>query len=205
MRFRQVPLCSWIQSYFRWYYHFYFRAILYNILCFLSFNSIIMTQNKWLVFTKICYYGIEQYITLTKPAGRCLCTVRIIWPYLTPLLSMRYCCVEVCLSLHVPTTRVRKALNTFWFRLIFIDTVFFIFCSLFPTMANISIFLSHWHSHINFKSQFSHIMRFCKECNACNNWWYLCTVLLREITQSITDRNVAKFSVLLLFFEKLPG
>ena len=89
---------------------------------------------------------------------------------------------------------------------IFIATVFCIFCSLFPTMANtsISIFLPHWHS-LNFLYQFSQFMRCCKECNACNNWWYLFTVLLREITQNIADRNIANVSVLLLFFEKLPG
>ena len=31
---------------------------------------------------------------------------------------------------------------------------------------------------------------------------YLFIVLLREITQNTTDRNIANFSVLLLFFEK---
>ena len=71
--------------------------------------------------------------------------------------------------------------------------------------ANISIFLSHWHSHINFYSQFSQFMRRCKDCNACRNWWYLCIVLLREITQYKTDRNIANLSVLLLFLENVPG
>ena len=61
-----------------------------------------MTWNKWLVFTKISYYGIEQHITLTLSAWRCLITVRIIWAHSTPPLFMRDCGVEVCLSLHVP-------------------------------------------------------------------------------------------------------
>ena len=55
---------------------------------------------------------IEPYIKLTKPAWRCLFTVRIIWPYLTPPFFMQVCGVEVCLTLHVPTTRVRDAQNT---------------------------------------------------------------------------------------------
>ena len=82
---------------------------------------------------------------------------------------------------------------------------FVFFCSLFTTMANISIFLSPWHSHKNFKSQFSQFMRCSKDCNAFKNWWYLFIVLLREITQNTTDRSIANFSVLLLFFEKVPG
>ena len=36
-------------------------------ICFWCFNSIIITWNKWLVFTKISYYVIEQHITLTCP------------------------------------------------------------------------------------------------------------------------------------------
>ena len=91
-----------------------------------------------------------------------------------------------------------------WCWLFFIATVFSIFAP-FPTMANISIFLLHWHFHINLQSQFSQFMRCSKDCNACNNWWYLFIVLLREITQNTTDRNIANFSVLLLFFQKVPG
>ena len=80
----------------------------------------------------------------------------------------------------------------------------FVLIALFPTMANISIFLSHWHSHINFYSQLSQLIRRCKDCNACKNWWYLCIILLRDITQNTTDRNIANFSVLLLILEKVP-
>ena len=89
-------------------------------------------------------------------------------------------------------------------------TLFCTFCSLFHTIANISIFLSHWYSQINFYFPFSQFMCRPKDWNACKNWWYFCTVSLREITQNKTDRNIANFSVLLLFFfwkkyqEKVP-
>ena len=71
-------------------------------MCFWRYSSIIMTWNKWLVFTEISYYVIEQHIKLTLPVWRCLITVSIIWPYLTPPLDMQIFGVEVCLSLHVP-------------------------------------------------------------------------------------------------------
>ena len=45
-----------------------------------------------------------------------------------------------------------------------------LFALFFPIMANISILLSHWHSHINLYSQFSQFIRRCKDCNACKNW-----------------------------------
>ena len=65
------------------------------------------------------------------------------------------------------------------------------FCSLFHTMANMSIFFSHWLSHINFYFPLSQFMCRCKDWNACKNWWYFCTVLLIEITQIKNDRNIA--------------
>ena len=82
---------------------------------------------------------------------------------------------------------------------------FVLFALFFPIIANISILLSHWHSHINFYSQFSQFMRRCKDCNACKNLRYLCIMLLRLITQNKTDRNTANLSVLLLSLEKVPG
>ena len=71
-------------------------------------------------------------------------------------------------------------------------------------MANMSIFLSHWHSHINFYSQLSQFIRRCKDCYAFKNLWYLYIVLLRDITQNTADRNIANFSVLLLILKKVP-
>ena len=81
-------------------------------------------------------------------------------------------------------------------------TMFCTFALFFPIMANISTFLSHWLSHINFYSKFCQFMHHCKDCYACKNWWHLCIVLLREITQNKTDRNIANLSVRLLFLEK---
>ena len=81
-------------------------------------------------------------------------------------------------------------------------SLFCTFCSLFHTMANISIFLSHWLSHINFYFPFSQFMCRCKDWNACKNWWCFCTVLLREITQIKTDRNIANFCY---FWKKYQG
>ena len=82
---------------------------------------------------------------------------------------------------------------------------YFVLFALFFSHWLIYIFLSHWHSHINFYSQFSQAIRRCKDCNACKNRWYLCIVLLRDITQNTTDRNIADFSVLLLILKKVPG
>ena len=130
------------------------------------YNSIIMTWNKWLVFKKISHYVIEQHIKLTLPVSlgvwRCLITVSI-WPYLTPPLDTQNFGVKICLSLHVPYDPGSIPTDNFVVLVIFfIATVFCIFCSLFTTMANISIFLSHWYSHKNFKYQFNQFMRCSK-------------------------------------------
>ena len=81
-------------------------------------------------------------------------------------------------------------------------SLFCTFCSLFHAMANISIFLSHWYSHINFYFPFSQFMCRCSDWNAYKNLWYFCTVLLREITQNKTDRNIANFGY---FWKKYQG
>ena len=161
-----------------------------------------MTWNKWQVFTKINYFWIEQHITLTLPAWRCLFTVRIIWPYLTPPLSMRDSGVEVWHSLCVPYVPGSRRRTHFVVSVIFYSYSVLYFFSLFPTIANISNFLSHWHYHINLLPQFSKFMFCCKDWNACYNWWYFCIVFQKEITQNKTARNIANFSVLLLFLEK---
>ena len=156
-----------------------------------------MTWNKWLVFTKISYYVIEQHIKLTLPVWRCSITVSIIWPYLTPPLDMQNFGVEVCLSLHVPYDPGSIPTDNFVVLVVFfIATMFCIFCSLLPQWI---IFLYFFHIGIlikKFKSQFNQFMRCSEDCNACKNWWYLFIVLLREITQNTTDRNIANFSAI---------
>ena len=99
MRFRQVPLC-------RYRFKVIFDDIIFllsvNIIeyiCFWRFNSIIMTWNKWLVFTKSVIMGLNNISPWPCP----LCIVRlpcvITWLYSTPLLFMRAVGVMVCLSL----------------------------------------------------------------------------------------------------------
>ena len=75
LRFSQAPLC-------RYRFKFIFDDIIFllsgNIIeyiCFWRFNSIIMTWNKLLVFTKSVIMGLNN-ITLTLPAWLCLFTVR---------------------------------------------------------------------------------------------------------------------------------
>ena len=155
---------------------------------------------------EISYYGIEQYITLTLPAWRYLFTVR---NYMTLFNTLAFHAGRWCKGMSLALHGERRWFETHtilcsicYFLLL---TLFCTFCSLFHTMANISIFLSHWYSHINFYFPFTQFMCRRKDWKACKNWWYFCTVLLREITQNKTDRNIANFSVLLLFFEKVPG
>ena len=83
---------------------------------------------------------------MTMPAWRCLFTVRITRLYSTPLLSMRACglVVHVCLSLRIANVPGSRSTQYSVVSDIFLLlTVFCTFCSLFPTMANISLFLSH--------------------------------------------------------------
>ena len=99
MRFRQAPLC-------RYRFKVIFDDIIFllsgNIIeyiCFWRFNSIIMTWNKSLIFTKSVIMGLNNISPWPCP----LCIVRlpcvITWLYSTPLLSMRAVGVVVCLSL----------------------------------------------------------------------------------------------------------
>ena len=101
MRFRQAPLC-------RYRFKVIFDDIIFllsgNIIeyiCFWRFNSISMTWNKWLVFTKSVIMGLNN----TSPWPFPLCIVClpcvITWLYSTPLLFMRAVGVVVCLSLRM--------------------------------------------------------------------------------------------------------
>ena len=98
MRFRQAPLC-------RYRFKVIFDDIIFllsgNIIeyiCFWCFNSIIMTWNKWLVFTKSVVMGLNNISPWPCP----LCIVRlpcvITWLYSTPFPSCEPL-VLVCLSL----------------------------------------------------------------------------------------------------------
>ena len=156
---------------------------------------------------EISYYGIEQHISPWPcPLGVVCLPCVITWLYSTPLLFMQTVGLVVCLSLRMANFSGSRRTHYSVVSVIFLLlTLFCTFCSFFHTMANISIFLSHWHCHINFYFPFSQFMCRCKDWNACKNWWHFSTVLLREITQNKTDMNIANFSVLLLFLEKVPG
>ena len=101
MRFSQVPLC-------RYWFKFTCDDIIFllsgNIIehiCFLRFNSIIMTWNKWLVFTKSVIMGLNNISPWPCPLGFVCLPCVITWLYSTPWHFMRSVGVEVCLSLRM--------------------------------------------------------------------------------------------------------
>ena len=98
MRFRQVPLCR-----------YRFKVIFVNIIfllsgnileyiCFWRFNSVIMTWNKRLGFTKSVIMGLNNISPWPCPLGVICLPCVIIRLYSTPQLFMRVVGVEVCLS-----------------------------------------------------------------------------------------------------------
>ena len=101
MRFSQAPLC-------RYRFKFIFDDIIFllsgNIIeyiCFWRFNSIIMTWNKWLVFTKSVIMGLNNISPWPCPLGFVCLPCVITWLYSTPWLFMRSVGVVVCLSLRM--------------------------------------------------------------------------------------------------------
>ena len=139
-------------------------------MCFLHFNSIIMTRNKWLVFTKSVIMGLSKISHWPCPLGiLCLpcvlhdsilhlsssCGSLVLW-YDSRLAWRRYTCTWF------ETLTMLCSIGYFY-----CVHCFVLFALFFPIMASISIFLSHWHSNIFFYSQLSQFMRRCKDCNAC--------------------------------------
>ena len=101
MWFSQAPLC-------RYRFKFIFDDIIFllsgNIIeyiCFWRFNSIIMTWNKWLVFTKSVIMGLNNISHWPCPLGFVCLPCVITWLYSTPWLFMRSVGVVVCLSLRM--------------------------------------------------------------------------------------------------------
>ena len=164
MQFSQAPLC-------RYRFKFIFDDIIFllsgNIIeyiCFWRFISIIMTWNKWPVFTKSVIMGLNNISPWPCPLGFvCLpCVITCTWLYSTPRLFMRSIGVVVCLSLRM--TKVPGSTRTQYsvVSVIFITIIVLYFLlSFFHAMANISIFLSHRYSHINFYFPFSQFMCRC--------------------------------------------
>ena len=101
MRSSQAPLCR-----------YRFKVIFDNIIFLLSgniieyiwfwrFNSIIVTWNKWLGFTKSVIMGLNNISLWPCPLGVVCLPCVIIWLYSTPLLFMQVIGVVVCLSLRM--------------------------------------------------------------------------------------------------------
>ena len=88
-----------IQIYFRWHL-FTFRKH-YRIYMLWRFNSIIMTWNKWLVFTKSVIMGLNNISPWPCPLGFVCLPCVITRLYSTPCLIMRSVGVVVCLSLRM--------------------------------------------------------------------------------------------------------
>ena len=138
-------------NYFRWHYLFTFGNII-DYICFWRFNSIIMTWNKWLVFTKSVIMGLNNLSPWPCPLCIVCLPCVITWLYSTTLFFMRAVGVVYGMSLASHGERHWFETHTILCSIsyILLLSLFWAFWSLFPTMANISIFLSHWHSHINF-------------------------------------------------------
>ena len=174
-------------------------------ICFWRFNSIIMTWNKLLVFTKSVIMGLNNISPWPCPLGVVCLPCVITWLYSTPLLSMQAVGVVVCLSLRMANFSGSRRTHFSVVSVIFYCWhCFVLFYLVFTQGLIFPFFFSHLHCHINFYFPFSQFMCRCKDWNTYKNWWYFCTVLLREITQNKTDMNIANVSILLPFLEKVP-
>ena len=108
MRFSQAPLCHYRFKVIFIYIIFLLSGNIIEYICFWRFNSIIMTWNKWLVFTKSVIMGLNNISPWPCPLGDVSLPCVITWHYSTPLLIMRAVGVVVCLSLrmaNVPGSR----------------------------------------------------------------------------------------------------
>ena len=112
-------------------------------ICFWCFNSIIMTWNKWLVFTKSVIMGLNNISPWPCP----LCDVRlpcvITWLYSTPLLFMRAVGVVVCLSLRMSNVTGSRRTQYFVVSVIFYSYHCFVLFALFFTQWLIYPFFFH--------------------------------------------------------------
>ena len=80
----------------------------------------------------ISHYGIEQYITMTLPAWRCLFTVRDYMTLFNNIACMRAVGVGVCFSLRMAKDRGSRRTQYSVESVIFLlQSLFCTFCSLF--------------------------------------------------------------------------
>ena len=159
MRFSQAPICCYR---FKVIFDDMISLLSGNIIhyiCFYRFDSIIMTWNKWIVFTKSVIMGLNNISPWPCPLGVVCLPCVITWLYSTPLLFMRAVGPVVYVSrFGWRTSLVREY---FVVSVILLQLLFCTFCSLFHLMANISIFLPYWHSDKNFYFPFSKLMCRC--------------------------------------------
>ena len=93
---------------------------------------------------EISYYGIEQHITLTLPAWRCLFTVRNYMTLFNTFVLMRTVGLVVRLSLGMANwSRVRDAYTTLYYQLFFIAIIVLYFLLSFFTQWLIYQFSFH--------------------------------------------------------------
>ena len=161
MRFSQAPLC-------RYRFTFIFDDIIFLLLgniieyiCFWHFNSIIMTWNKWLVFTKSVIMGLNNISPWPCPLGFVCLPCVITWLFNTLALHAIRWCSGMSLASYgegpwFETHTILCSISYFYYYHCFV-----LFALFFHAMANISVFLSHWYSHINFYFPFSQFICRC--------------------------------------------
>ena len=89
MWFSQAPLCRYRFKFIFEDIIFLFSGNIIEYICFWRFNSIIMTWNKWLVFTISVIMGLNNISPWPCPLGFICLPCVITWLYWTPWLFMR--------------------------------------------------------------------------------------------------------------------
>ena len=205
MRFSQAPLCRYRFKVFFDNIIFLLSGNIIEYICFWCFNSIILTWNKWLGFTKSVIMGWNNISPWPFPCGVVCLPCVIIWLYSTLLPFMRVVGVDVCLSLRMANVASSRRTRYSVVSVYFYCWHCFVLFALFFTQWLIYQF--SFHIDILIETFIFHLANLCvvSKIEMHEKLVIFCTVLLREITQNKTDRNISNFSVLLLFLEKVPG
>ena len=110
----------------------------------ITFNLIIMTWNKWLVFTKSVIIGLNNISPWPCPLGFVCLPCVITWLYSTPWLFVRSVGVVVCLSLCMAKVPGSRRTQYSVVSVIFIAFIVLYFLrSFFHAMTNIYQFSFH--------------------------------------------------------------
>ena len=122
---------------------FYFSGNIMEYICFWRFNSIIMTWNKWPVFTKSVIMGLNNISPWPCPLGFVCLPCVITWLFSTPWLFMRSVGVVVCLSLRTAKVPGSRRTQYSVVSVIFIAVIVLYFFALFFTQWLIYPFSFH--------------------------------------------------------------